>query len=74
MEDLDTLKARVKQLNARATTLKMNLHDLSEELPLGWETIPDIADQAHAAYRELAEARAALESFGVARPGQEAPA
>ena len=56
MEDLDTLKARVKQLNARATTLKMNLHDLSEELPLGWETIPDVAAQAHAAYRELAEA------------------
>lgn len=64
MQDLDTLKARVKQLNARATTLKMNLHDLAEELPLGWENIPEVAAQAHAAYRELAEARAALAQAG----------
>jgi hypothetical protein len=64
MQDLDTLKARVKQLNARATTLKMNLHDLSEELPQGWENIPAIAAQAHEAYRELAEARAALAQAG----------
>ncbi len=64
MEDLDTLKARVKQLNARATTLKMNLHDLSEELPTGWENIPDLAAQAFDAYRSLAEARALLAQAG----------
>lgn len=64
MEDLDTLKARVKQLNARATTLKMNLHDLSEELPTGWENIPDLAAQAFDAYRSLAEARRALTQAG----------
>lgn len=64
MEDLDTLKARVKQLNARATTLKMNLHDLSEELPTGWENIPDLAAQAFDAYRSLAEARALLTQAG----------
>lgn len=64
MQDLDTLKARVKQLNARATTLKMNLHDLSEELPTGWENIPDLAAQAFDAYRSLAEARALLAQAG----------
>jgi hypothetical protein len=64
MDDLETLKARVKQLNARATTLKMNLHDLSEDLPTGWENIPDLATQAFDAYRSLAEARAALAQAG----------
>lgn len=64
MDDLETLKARVKQLNARATTLKMNLHDLSEELPTGWENIPDLAAQAFDAYRSLAEARALLTQAG----------
>ena len=64
MDDLETLKARVKQLNARATTLKMNLHDLSEELPTGWENIPDLAAQAFDAYRGLAEARLALTQAG----------
>ncbi|MBC7163277.1 MAG: hypothetical protein H5U26_14400 [Immundisolibacter sp.] len=64
MDDLETLKARVKQLNARATTLKMNLHDLSEELPNGWENIPDLAAQAFDAYRSLAEARRALTQAG----------
>ena len=64
MQDLDTLKARVKQLNARATTLKMNLHDLSEDLPTGWENIPDLAAQAFDAYRSLAEARALLTQAG----------
>ncbi len=64
MDDLETLKARVKQLNARATTLKMNLHDLSEELPTGWENIPDLAAQAFDAYRSLTEARLALTQAG----------
>ncbi|ANX02792.1 CCE_0567 family metalloprotein [Immundisolibacter cernigliae] len=64
MDDLETLKARVKQLNARATTLKMNLHDLSEDLPTGWENIPDLAAQAFDAYRSLAEARRALTQAG----------
>ena len=35
MEDLDTLKAKVKKLNQQATALKMDLHDLSEDLPTG---------------------------------------
>ncbi|ACJ01026.1 CCE_0567 family metalloprotein [Rhodospirillum centenum] len=50
MSDIDTLKAEVKALNARATRLKMDLHDLSEDLPVGWERIPVVAAECHAAY------------------------
>ena len=35
MSDVDTLKAEIKKLSARAMHAKMNLHDLSEELPIG---------------------------------------
>ena len=33
MAELDDLKAQAKKLNAKATQAKMDLHDLSEELP-----------------------------------------
>ena len=32
MSDLETLKAEIKKLSAKATQAKMDLHDLSEEL------------------------------------------
>ncbi len=64
MEDVDALKARVKKLNAQATQAKMDLHDLSEELPIGWERIPEVAQRAHDAYRDLLAARAALAAAG----------
>ncbi len=43
MSDIETIKGEVKKLNAQATQLKMDLHDLSEDLPTGWERIPDVA-------------------------------
>ena len=64
MEDVETLKAQVKKLNAQATNLKMNLHDLSEDLPTGWEKIPEVAEQAFQAYKSLTEARAKLAAAG----------
>ena len=60
MSDIDALKAEIKKLSARATTTKMNLHDLSEELPISWENILTVAQQAYDAYRDLTEARARL--------------
>ncbi|MBI1174033.1 MAG: hypothetical protein GC139_02065 [Sideroxydans sp.] len=60
MEDIEELKAEIKKLNARATQLKMDLHDLSEDLPLGWEKIPDVAEQAFLAYEKLTAARQKL--------------
>lgn len=58
MQGTDELKARVKKLNAQATQLKMDLHDLSEDLPIGWEKIPEVAKRTFEAYQALAEARA----------------
>lgn len=60
MESLEELKARVKKLNAQATQAKMDLHDLSEELPTGWESIPAVAQKAYDAYQALTAARTAL--------------
>lgn len=62
--DVETLKAQIKKLNAQATNLKMNLHDLSEDLPIGWEKIPEVAAQAFDAYKNLTEARKRLAAAG----------
>lgn len=66
MSDIDTLKAEIKKLSARATNAKMNLHDLSEELPVSWQTIMDVAQAAYAAYQALDEARAKLKALEAA--------
>ena len=60
MTNIDTLKAEIKKLNARATQAKMDLHDLSEELPVNWERIPDVARVAHEAHAALMAARQRL--------------
>lgn len=58
--DIDTLKAEIRKLNARATQAKMDLHDLSEELPTNWERIPEVARLAFEAHAALVEARKRL--------------
>jgi hypothetical protein len=55
--DAEELKARLKKLNARATQAKMDLHDLSEELPTNWEKILEVAQQCHEAHAALMAAR-----------------
>lgn len=60
MDDIDTLRAKVRKLSSRATAAKMNLHDLAEDLPIGWTTIPDVARAAYDAFAELDAARAEL--------------
>lgn len=62
------LKAELKKLSARAMQLKMDLHDLSEELPRGWELIPQVADQAYRAFAELQAKRLELET-AESKPG-----
>ncbi len=59
-DDVDALKAEIKKLNAKATQAKMDLHDLSEELPTNWERIPDVAKIAHEAHAALIAARKKL--------------
>lgn len=60
MEDKDALKAEVKKLNARAMEARMALHDLSEELPAGLETVMDVAEKTVAAFQSLEAARKKL--------------
>jgi hypothetical protein len=63
MSDLEALKAEIKKLSAKATQAKMDLHDLSEELPLQWQTIPKVAQRAYDAFEELDRKRTALKSL-----------
>ena len=51
------LKAQSKKLSARAISLKMALHDLAEDLPTGWEKIPEVAAETFEAYKALEELR-----------------
>ncbi len=66
MSDIDALKAELKKLSARATTAKMNLHDLSEELPVNWQSIMATAQATHDAFKALDEARARLRALETA--------
>jgi hypothetical protein len=66
MSDLETLKAEVKKLSAKAMQAKMDLHDLSEELPINWPSIMSVAQKAHDAFAELEQKRAALKSLETA--------
>lgn len=66
MADLDELKLAVKKLNAKATQAKMDLHDLSEELPTNWERIPEVARVAHEAHAALMDARKQLAALQAA--------
>ena len=58
----DELKARLKKLSAQATQAKMDLHDLSEELPINWESILEVAQRCYDAHAALIAARKEAES------------
>ena len=57
MAELDELRAQAKKLNAKATQAKMDLQDLSEELPTNWEQILEVAQRAHDAHAALMAVR-----------------
>ena len=59
-QELEMLRESVRKLSRQAVHLKMDLHDLSEELPLGWEKIPEIAARTFEIYRDLAAAKERL--------------
>jgi hypothetical protein len=63
MSDIDQVKEEIRKLSARATAMKMELHDLSEELPAGWERILEVAERTRAAYEALGAARARLKAL-----------
>ena len=57
--EADELKLRLRKLNAQATQAKMDLHDLSEELPTNWEQILSVAQRCHDTHAALMAARQA---------------
>ena len=63
MSDVDTMKAEVKKLNARAMQAKMDLHDLSEELPLGLENVMATAERVIKSYAALDAKKAELKAL-----------
>ncbi len=66
MSDVETLKAEIKKASARAMQAKMDLHDLSEELPVNWNSILAVAQRAHDAFAELELKRADLKALETA--------
>ena len=68
MSDTERLKEDVRKFSARATAAKMELHDLSEELPQGWERIMEVAEKTRAAYAALQEAREKLKAITAPSP------
>jgi hypothetical protein len=63
MSDVETLKAEIKKLSAKAMQAKMDLHDLSEELPVNWQTIMDVAQRTQDAFATLESKRAQLKQL-----------
>lgn len=63
MSDAETLKAEIKKLSSKSVTWKMNLHDLSEDLPTNWQTIPEVAQQTYDTFKALDDARKALKAL-----------
>jgi hypothetical protein len=66
MSDVEALKAEIKKLSARAMNAKMNLHDLSEELPVNWQTVLEVAQKTYDAFAELETKREQLKSLETA--------
>ncbi|MGD9540682.1 CCE_0567 family metalloprotein [Methylocystis sp.] len=63
MSEIDNLKAEIKKLSAKAMQAKMDLHDLSEELPINWNSIMSVAQKAHDTFAELEQKRANLKAL-----------
>ncbi len=66
MSEGETLKAEIKKLSARAMQAKMDLHDLSEELPVNWQSVLEVAQRTHDAFAALEKKRAELKQIETA--------
>jgi len=64
MENVETLKLEIKKLSSQAVQAKLDLHDLSEDLPTGWERIPEVAQKTFQTYEKLIAARQRLAMLG----------
>ncbi|HXY59289.1 MAG TPA: CCE_0567 family metalloprotein [Methylocystis sp.] len=66
MSSPEEVKAEIKKLSAKAMNMKMNLHDLSEELPVNWTSILSVAQETYDAYAALEAARKKLKELETA--------
>jgi len=64
METAETLKLEIKKLSSQAVQAKLDLHDLSEELPTNWERIPEVAQKTFQIYEKLIAAKQKLTALG----------
>jgi hypothetical protein len=64
METVETLKLEIKKLSSQAVQAKLDLHDLSEELPTNWERIPEMAQKTFQIYEKLIAAKQRLAALG----------
>ncbi|MHB0952079.1 MAG: CCE_0567 family metalloprotein [Allorhizobium sp.] len=60
MSELEDLQKKVRKLNSRAGTAKMELHDLAEDLPINWAQIMTVAEKTYTVFAELEAAKAEL--------------
>ncbi|WP_298282075.1 CCE_0567 family metalloprotein [Acidocella sp.] len=60
MSGIEAAKAELRKLSAKAMKAKMDLHDLSEELPVNWLSIMEVARCAHEAFALLEAKREVL--------------
>lgn len=67
---LEELETRARKLSLRATDAKMELHDLSEELPIDWQKIPEVAERTYQVFCDLDAARKALKAARQAGSGE----
>jgi len=65
METVETLKLEIKKLSSQAVQAKLDLHDLSEELPTNWERIPEVAQKTFQTYEKLIAAKQKLAALAV---------
>jgi len=66
MSDTEAIKTEIKKLSAKAMQAKMDLHDLSEELPLGVEKVLEVAQRVQDAYAALDARKADLKAMEAA--------
>ncbi|CDX17398.1 MULTISPECIES: CCE_0567 family metalloprotein [Mesorhizobium] len=67
MSNLEELQKKVRKLQSRAGTAKMELHDLAEDLPVNWTEIKVIAERTFAVFAELDAAKRDLAASENAR-------
>ena len=68
MSEAESVKAELKKLSAKAIQAKMDLHDLSEELPVNWKSILAVAERTYDAFSALDAKRTELAKLEAARP------